>query len=60
MVEIGTPELKRLQKFILLYKYPMDVGGIVLDGDMTAGLRTVSLGQSVRVLSSADFSPVCD
>lgn len=40
--------------------YPMDVGGIVLDGRMTSEIGTGSLGQSVGVLIAADFRPVCE
>lgn len=39
--------------------YPMDISGIVLEGRMTSELGVGSLGQSVRVLTDADFRPVC-
>lgn len=37
-----------------------DVAGIVLNSRMTTKMETVSLGQSVGVLTAADFRPVCD
>lgn len=58
MVEVGTPQLKNLQKFcaergpvilhpelyrVLKLTYPMDVGSIVLDGRMTTEMETGSL-----------------
>lgn len=72
--EVGSLKLKRLSKFCAgrlpvlhqpsLYRalkqtYPVDVGGIVLDGRMTSEMDTRSLGQSVGVLAAADFHPVC-
>lgn len=72
----GPPtKKKKLQKFCSgrvsvllhssLYKvvkltYPTDFGGIVPDGRMTAEVGTGCLGQSVAVLSAADFRPACE
>lgn len=39
--------------------YPTDVGGIVTDDRITTDIETGNLGQSVGVLASADFRPVC-
>lgn len=72
MVEVGSPELKKLQKFyagrvpvilhstlyIIKLTYPTDVGSIALDGRMTAEMGTWSLEQSVGVLTAADSRPV--
>lgn len=75
MVEMGTPDLRKLQKFCVgrvpvilhpaLYRalkltYQTGIVGIVLDGRMMTGMGKESLGQPVVVLSSADFSPVRD
>lgn len=75
MFALGSPGLKKIKVILRrevpvlfhpsLYKvvkltYPMDVGRIVLDERMTSELVIESLGQSVRVLSGADFRPVCE
>lgn len=75
MFKAGLPNLRKMQNFctgrfpILLHPslyraakltYTMDVSRIILDGGMTMELGTRSLGHSVRVLSAADFHPVCE
>lgn len=74
MFDMEDPSIRRLRQFCAgrvpvlihpsLYRaikliYPMDVGGIALDGRITSELGVGSLGQSVGVLSSSDFRPVC-
>lgn len=75
MFELENHNLKNLRQFcsgrvpVLLHPslyraikltYPTDVGGIVTEGRMTSELGVGSLGQSVGVLSPADFRPVCE
>lgn len=43
---------------VLKLAFPTDVSGIVTHGRVTSNLRTGSLGQSVGVLTPADFHPV--
>lgn len=50
------PSLYRTVKLI----YPTEVVGIVLEGRITSELGTGSVGQSVEVLTSANFRPVCE
>lgn len=50
------PSLYRTVKFI----YPTDVVGIVLEGRITSELGTGSVGQSVEVITSGNFRPVCE
>lgn len=38
----------------------MDVGGIVLDGQIKSEMGTGSLGKSIGVFSPADFRPFCE
>lgn len=74
MFVLESPYLKKLRHFcagrvpVLLHPslyrsvkltYLTDIGGIVLKGRMTSELGTGSLGQSVIVLTNADFRPVC-
>lgn len=40
--------------------YPPDVGGIVLEGRVMSELGIGSLEQSVGILTSRDFRPVCE
>lgn len=40
--------------------YPTDIDGIVQDGQIMSELGTESLGQSVGVVTAADFRSVCE
>lgn len=75
IAKMDTPYLRKLRQYcagwvpVLLHPslyrcikltYPRDVGGIVLEGRMTSELGVGSLGQSVGVLTDADFRPVCE
>lgn len=68
MIEFGSPDLKKLRQYCAgkvpgllhpsLYRavkvtYHMDIGGIVLDRQMTSELGIGNLGQSIGVLSAA-------
>lgn len=73
--KLGTPELRKLEKLcagrdlvilhpslcrVLKLTYPTDIGSIFKDSRITNEIETGSLGQSVGILSAADFWPVCE